>query len=60
MIIISRSAPNYEAAKRTYGIERGPIVVKAFADGPLANRINGLMNMGSCSSLKFGFDIDSK
>ncbi|KII95622.1 hypothetical protein PLICRDRAFT_121216 [Plicaturopsis crispa FD-325 SS-3] len=45
MGFIAHSPPNFASAKSAYGIDPGPIIKSAFVSLPLADKVNGIMNM---------------
>lgn len=42
---VAHSAPNYAAAKASYGVPAGPVQTETFATYPFYERINGVMNI---------------
>ncbi|PFH46273.1 hypothetical protein AMATHDRAFT_70223 [Amanita thiersii Skay4041] len=45
MGFVAHSPPNFESAKKSLGVDPGPVVTKAIGDLPLFLRVNGIMNM---------------
>lgn len=50
MGFIAHSAPNYLAAKASYGIDAGPVVKQAFATYPFYSRINGVCSIRAANA----------
>ncbi|GLB40303.1 putative amino acid transporter [Lyophyllum shimeji] len=45
MGVVAHSPPNFESAKKSLGVDPGPVVTSAFVKLPLFQKINGIMNM---------------
>ncbi|KAF8626471.1 hypothetical protein AX15_004862 [Amanita polypyramis BW_CC] len=45
MGFVAHSPPNYAAAKRSLGVDQGPVVTQKFVNLPLYLKMNGVMNM---------------
>ncbi|KAF8636277.1 hypothetical protein AX17_003668 [Amanita inopinata Kibby_2008] len=45
MGFVAHSPPNFEAAMKSLGVPRGPVVTAKFVSLPLFSKINGIMNM---------------
>jgi hypothetical protein len=49
MGFVAHSAPNYEAAAFSFGVEPGPVETHAFVTLPLWAKVNGIMNIVVCT-----------
>ncbi|KAF9456754.1 oligopeptide transporter protein [Collybia nuda] len=45
MGFVAHSPPNFDAAAKSLGVEKGPIKTEKFGSLPLFSRVNGIMNM---------------
>ncbi|KAF8678538.1 hypothetical protein AX14_004692, partial [Amanita brunnescens Koide BX004] len=45
MAVVSRSPPNYSAARKSLGVSPGPVVTSSFTHLSFYSKVNGVMNM---------------
>ncbi|KAF8722744.1 hypothetical protein AX14_009563 [Amanita brunnescens Koide BX004] len=45
MVVVSRSPPNYSAARKSLGVSPGPVITGSFTNLSFYSKVNGVMNM---------------